>query len=102
MTFDERKRNDLSDNRSLEFSQTGLFRAHRHDQGETGWAGAGHFRNAEGQFSFPRRRFFWRASELTIRDLIGSVNTSAFVGTNPTDELITSRFPVTRELFGDP
>jgi hypothetical protein len=29
------------------------------------------------------------------------VNTSAFVGTNPTGELITSGLPVTGELFGD-
>ena len=30
----------------------------------------------------------------TIRELIVSVNTSAFVGTNPTDESITSGLPV--------
>jgi len=40
---------------------------------------------------------FWRASELTILELIGSVNTSAFVGTNPTGEVITSGFAVSRE-----
>ena len=39
----------------------------------------------------PERRF-WRASDLTIRELIGSVKTSAFLGTNPTGELITSGF----------
>ena len=32
----------------------------------------------------------------TIPGLIGSVNTSAFVGTNPTGELRTSRLPVIR------
>ncbi len=38
------------------------------------------------------------ASELTIQELIGSINTSAFfVGTNPTGELIASGLPVTWE-----
>ncbi|PYT65414.1 MAG: hypothetical protein DMG42_32195 [Acidobacteria bacterium] len=30
------------------------------------------------------------------------VNTSAFVGTNPTDESIVSDLPVGRQLFGNP
>ena len=40
---------------------------------------------------------FWGPSELTIREWIGSINTSAFLGTNPTDDPITSGFPVIRE-----
>jgi len=49
---------------------------------------------------------FWGPSELTIREWIGSINTRAFVGTNPTGELITvaarsgSRWRLT--LFGGP
>jgi len=40
----------------------------------------------------------WINSELpTTRKLARPVNTSAFLGTNPTGELITSGFPVTRE-----
>jgi hypothetical protein len=35
----------------------------------------------------------------TTRKLARSVNTSAFVGTNPTDKLITSRLPVTLPEF---
>ena len=43
-----------------------------------------------------RERRFWGASELTIWESIGSVNTSAFVSINPTGELITSGLPVIR------
>ncbi len=50
------------------------------------------------QRSFPRGELLFRyriTEELpTIRELIGLVNTRAFVGTNPTGELITSVFPV--------
>ena len=42
------------------------------------------------------------ASELTIQELIGSINTSAFfVGTNPTGELIASGLPVIRHESDD-
>jgi hypothetical protein len=34
----------------------------------------------------------------TVRKLIGSVNTSAFLSTNPTDELITSGLLIIRPL----
>ena len=44
----------------------------------------------------PRTPFFWGASELTIWELIGSVNTSAFVVTNQKDEPITSGLLVIR------
>src|SRR5258707_9543531 len=37
----------------------------------------------------------------TTRKLARSVNPSAFLGTNPTDESIVSGLLVTRELFGD-
>ena len=37
------------------------------------------------------------AEDLTSRELSGSVNASAFLGTNPTDELITPGFPVIRQ-----
>lgn len=42
---------------------------------------------------------FWGASESTIRDLIGSINASAFIGTNPIGELIASGLPVIRPEF---
>jgi hypothetical protein len=35
---------------------------------------------------------FWGLSELTFREWIGSIDTTAFVDTNPTDERITSEF----------
>ena len=44
----------------------------------------------------PRTPFFWGASELTIWDLIGLVNTTAFVVTNQKDEPITSGLLVIR------
>ena len=38
-----------------------------------------------------------KRSRTIVSELIGSVNTRAFVGTNPTGELITSGLPVIRE-----
>ena len=38
---------------------------------------------------------------MTIRELIGSINTSSFVGTNPSCELITSSLPVIRSQSSD-
>ena len=48
------------------------------------------------ELCYLERRFFWGASELTIWELIGSVNTSAFVVTNQKDEPLTSGLLVIR------
>ena len=39
-----------------------------------------------------------KCSRTIVSELIGSVNTSAFPSTNPTDESITSGLPVIRQL----
>jgi hypothetical protein len=44
----------------------------------------------------PRTPFFWGASELTIWELIGSVNTSTFIGSNLPSRRHSSRFAVIR------
>src|ERR1700682_391006 len=41
-------------------------------------------------------------SDGTLGQVARPVNTSAFVGTNPTDESIVSDLPVVRQLFGNP
>jgi hypothetical protein len=47
--------------------------------------------SAEGSANF-LQRLFWTVSEWAIRELISSVNSSAFIDTDPTDETITSGF----------